>query len=102
MIRLITDFSNYDYKFFNIYKPRKYDYHYIYYDPLKEARKERERRMGVTNEDSDKEYRPTLHRGSFREEADKLKNTYKEVRKTNRNVLIILIILLILAYFLLR
>jgi len=89
--------------FFNIYKPRKYDYHYIYYDPLKEARKERERRMGVTNEDSDKEYRPTLHRGSFREEADKLKKTCtKEVRKTNRNVLIILIILLILAYFLLR
>lgn len=89
--------------FFNIYKPRKYDYHYIYYDPLKEARKERERRMGVTNEDSDKEYRPTLHCGSFREEADKLKKTRtKEVRKTNRNVLIILIILLILAYFLLR
>lgn len=88
--------------FFNIYKPRKYDYHYIYYDPLKEARKERERRMGVNNEDADKEYRPTLHRGSFREEADKLKKTRtKEVRKTNRNVLIILIILLILAYFLL-
>ena len=28
--------------FFNLYKPREYKYRYIYYDPKKEAQKERD------------------------------------------------------------
>ncbi|HOF98800.1 MAG TPA: hypothetical protein P5157_04685 [Paludibacteraceae bacterium] len=90
--------------FFNIYKPRKYDYRYIYYDPLKEAIKEREKQMAKENgEQPQQEYKPNLHRGSFREEANRMRGKKsKELRRSNRNVLIILIILLIIAYYLLK
>ena len=31
--------------FFNLYKPREYKFRHIYYDPKKEAAKEREQRL---------------------------------------------------------
>ena len=89
--------------FFNIYKPRKYGYRYIYYDPKKEAQKEREKRLAEMESNPDGEFKTTIHRGSFREEAERNKNSRKRqnVSSSLRTVLI-LFILLIIAYFLLK
>jgi hypothetical protein len=86
--------------FFNLYKPRKYDYRYIYYDPKKEAQKEREKRLA---EGQDGEFKTSIHRGSFREEAARNKNTRgKQSRKSNIRLIMILFVLLLLAYYLLK
>jgi hypothetical protein len=85
--------------FFNLYKPRKFNHRFIYYDPRKEALKERQKNSanGITGN----EYRHSLHHGSFREEADRLKrNKSKELRRSNIEVIIILSVLLLLVYFL--
>lgn len=87
--------------FFNLYKPRKYDYRYIYYDPEKEKRKEREKQM--SGEEEKGEYRPSIQRGTFREMAQKnLERTRSEQRR-NSNIRLIFIILALLAcaYFIL-
>jgi hypothetical protein len=89
---------------FNLYKPKEYKYRYIYYDPKKEAQKEREQQL--SNQEkvaNDGEYRPTIRRGTFREMADKNKNARREqAQKSNVRLIMILIILLAIAYFLLK
>jgi len=89
--------------FFNLYKPRKYDYRYIYYDPKKEAQKEREKRMAEGNGNSEGKFKSTIHRGSFREEAARNKNSRSnQSNKSNIRLIIILFVLLLLAYYLLK
>lgn len=91
---------------FNLYKPKEYKYRYIYYDPKKEAQKERE--MKLAEQEKSKEdgvYRPTiLRRGVFREMSDSNKKGYRTQQAMNSNfrVIIILAILLVIAYFLLK
>ncbi len=88
--------------FFNLYKPRKYDYRYIYYDPKKEAQKEREKRLAEGGE-SDGEFKTTIRRGSFREEAARNKSSRSgQVAKSNIRLILILFFLLLLAYYLLK
>lgn len=89
--------------FFNLYKPRKYDYRPIYYDPKKEAQKEREKRLAEGKETQEGEFKSTIHRGSFREEAAKNKNSRSnQSRKSNIRLVLILFVLLLLAYYLLK
>jgi len=89
--------------FFNLYKPRKWDHRFIYYDPKKEAQKEREKRLAEGDGSSEAVFKTTLHRGSFRDAADKNKNTRKhQSRQSNIRLIIILFILLALVYFFLK
>ena len=86
--------------FFKLYKPREYKYKPIYYDPKKEAAKERERKL-EQEANGDGSYTPRIQRGSFREQADKLKNTRGvHVRQSNIRLFIILAILFAIAYYL--
>ena len=39
--------------FFKLYKPKTYNYRYIYYDPKKEAQKEREERYATKDENGE-------------------------------------------------
>lgn len=88
--------------FFNIYKPKQYGYRYIYYDPKKEAQKEREKRL-AEGLNKDGEFKSTIHRGSFREEAAKNKSTRSnQAAKSNIRLILILFVLLVLAYYLLK
>lgn len=86
--------------FFNIYKPKKYGYRFIYYDPKKEAQKEREKRL---TEGNDGEFKTSIHRGSFRDEAAKNKSSRSsQSGRSNIRLIIILFVLLLLAYYLLK
>ena len=91
--------------FFNIYKGKEYKPRYIYYDPKKEAKEERDRqREKDTNLDDNAEYQPKIiKRGTFRAMADKNKNLRREhAQKSNTRVIIILVLLVAIAYLLLR
>ncbi len=85
--------------FFNLYKPREYGYRYIYYDPKKEEKKEKER---LRAKQSEEPHQPTLRRGVFREMADKNKNyRVEQMRKSNLRLVIILFAMLAILYYLL-
>ena len=97
--------------FFKIYKPQTYSYKPRYYDPQKEARKEREKKYGKNDDDenveNNGEYRHSLHRGSFREELEKERglrgSTYrKHSRQSNTRLIIIVAILGLIAFLMLR
>lgn len=87
--------------FFKLYKPKTYNYRYIYYDPKKEAQKEREERYATKDENG--EQRPTIRRGTFREELDRRNKVYRDnVRQSNIRLIIILGLLLLIAYYLVK
>jgi len=87
---------------FNLYKPRKYDYRYIYYDPEKEKKQEREKRM--SGEEKDGEYRPSIRRGTFREMASQNLSKTRSEQRRNANIRLIFIVLALIAcaYFILK
>ena len=90
--------------FFNLYKPREYGYRYIYYDPKKEARQEREKRLAEEQQGNagGDEFKTTLRKGYLREMARKNKpDVAQQIRKSNIRLILILALLLILTYFLL-
>lgn len=90
--------------FFKLYKPKTYQFRYRYYDPKKEAQKEREER--IKNKEQDPNdltgYKTGITRGTFREYADKNKSRTSESRNSNIRVVIILGILLLIAYYLIK
>lgn len=90
--------------FFNLHKPLVYKYKPIYYDPKKEAQKERMKAAGDSSKaEEDGTYRPSIKRGTFREMSNKMGGSkHEELRKSNIRLLIILSVLLIIAYFLLK
>lgn len=91
--------------FFKLHKPLVYKYRPIYYDPAKEAKKDREKQTsGSDNIEEGEKYQPKyLHRGAFREMADKNKDyRRKQSRQSNIRLIIILMILFMIAYFLLK
>ena len=87
---------------FNLYKPKEYKYRYIYYDPKKEASKEREKKMEESKTNADGTYKPTiLKRGAFREMANQNKSIRREqARSSNIRIFIIPALLLAITYFL--
>lgn len=90
--------------FFNLHKPLVYKYKPIYYDPKKEAQKSRDKASENEAAKTDKDiYTPTLKRGSFREMADKNRNSkHIQNKKSNVRLIIILMILFLIAYFLIK
>lgn len=86
-------------------KPREWDYRPIYYDPEKEERKERLRRLQAEREQKEgKEveggYKTTLHRGSFREAAERYKtDRTRTKRNSNLRFWIVLLILLLVVFY---
>lgn len=89
--------------FFKLYKPRQFGHRFIYYDSKKEAQKEREKRLSKESVNVDSSFKPTIHRGSFREQAEKKKNVRaRQSRQSNTRFIIILFVLMFLLYYLLR
>ncbi len=94
--------------FFKLHKPSVYKYKPIYYDPKKEVQEERKKRMEQANKPAEEqakgEYEPQILKpGIFREIAEKEKRiTRRKARGSNFRVIIILIILLAIAYFLMK
>ena len=89
---------------FSLYKPKEYKYRYIYYDPKKEASKEREKKLEESKANEDGTYRPTIiKRGAFREMANQNKSIRREQeRSSNIRIFIILALLLAITYFLIK
>lgn len=89
--------------FFKLHKPLVYKYKPIYYDPKKEAMKERQKQMDDAGKATDDgSYRPTvLRKGAFRDIADKNRNSRaSDIKKSNVRLIIIILILFLIAYFL--
>ncbi len=87
--------------FFKLHKPLEYKYRYIYYDPKKEARKEREQSTNTPEQPG--EYKRTIQRGTFREMANQRHSIRKSlVMQSNLRLLVIIAILVLLMYFLLK
>lgn len=93
-------------KFFKIHKPLKYRYRPIYYDPKKEAQKEREKKAALEAESgkTDGTYEPKiLKRGAFREIHDKSRHSIqRQKRQSNIRLIIIILLLFFIAYLLIR
>ncbi len=88
--------------FFKLYKPRTYNYRPIYYDPKKEAQKEREKKYADKEEDTG-EFKTSIKRGSFREELNKRNRVYRDnARQSNIRLIIIIALLFLIAYFLIK
>lgn len=92
--------------FFKLHKPLVYKYKPIYYDPKKEAQKDRMKKMEQEGQTEviNEGYEPkVLRRGSFREMADKNRNSkHAQTRQSNIRLVLIILILLLIAYFLVR
>mgnify|MGYP000922270384 CR=1 FL=1 len=92
-------------KFFYKPKPRKFDIPYRFYDPDKEAMKEREERikseLGLSEkkEWGDPRYRPNI-RGQFRRSM-KASRTMENAQKKSTIRLILLIVILGMIFYLL-
>ncbi|MDR1937409.1 MAG: hypothetical protein LBQ73_02780 [Tannerellaceae bacterium] len=95
--------------FYNVRKPKQFNYRPIYYDPRKEAMEERKlkvkRELGM--EISDKEYKPQV-RGSFVDATTHLRkshlkgdDTHSRMYKNVRLALILTLLLVLLLWFLL-
>lgn len=91
---------------FSLYKPKEYNYRYIYYDPKKEAAKEREKKLAEGEGQTDKipaDYKPSIRRGTFREMAQKSNQMRTDqIRQSNLRLIIIIVLLLAIAYFLIK
>ncbi len=93
--------------FFKTPKPRPYRHKFIYYDPEKEERQEREERVNkeLGIKDENKPFVTSIKRGSFRrmyEDGVEVNNNsdFKRQKRTSniRLLIIILILLVIVAY----
>ncbi len=88
---------------FSLYKPKEYNYRFIYYDKKKEAAKEREKKFSVDENEIPGEYKPTIKRGTFREMAQRNnKMRSEQIRNSNLRLILIVVLLVAIAYFLLK
>jgi len=86
-------------------KPRQFKVEPRYWDPKKEKREARERRikaeLGIKDEDSS--YVPYIGKGDFRKGfSDGKWNVKVQRRRSNTRLLIIVVILAMLIYFMLK
>jgi hypothetical protein len=91
--------------FFQTPKPRNFKIEPRYWDPEKEKREARDRRikaeLGIPNEDGS--YRPFIEKGEFSRGFSHGKWSVKQQRRrSNTRLLIIAIILFILIYFIMK
>jgi len=89
-------------RFFRLSKPRQFEHIPIYYDPEKEEREERVRRikqeLGMEVEEEKKT--SSISRGSFRQYKTRHRTDKKASSDSNRRLLIIFAVLAFLAYLL--
>lgn len=93
--------------FFKTPKPRPYRHKFIYYDPEKEERQEREERVNkeLGIKDENKPFVTSIKRGSFRhmyEDGVEVNNSdfKRQKRASNIRLLIIILILLVIVAYL--
>lgn len=93
-------------RFFHTPSARKFHITPRYWDPDKDERDERERRikeeLGIVDEkkpDSAKPYRPNI-KGQFRQAQEGFSKSSEKVRKASNTRLIILILILTLIFYL--
>ena len=88
--------------FFKLYKPRTYNYRPIYYDPKKEARKERGEKYSEKEQAADG-FKTSIRRGSFREEHEQRSRVYRDnARQANIRLAVIIALLFLLVYFIMK
>lgn len=88
--------------FFKLYKARTYNYRYIYHDPKRDAKKEREEKY-ADKEREEGEFKTSIKRGSFRESREFQNSVYRHnARQSNIRLVLIIGILLLIAYFIIR
>lgn len=87
-------------RFFKLAKPRQFEHIPIYYDPEKEKREERNRRIRqeLGMKVDEKRKTTSISRGSFRQY--KSRYSQKANAQSNRRLIIILAVLALLAYLL--
>lgn len=90
--------------FFKLYKPREYKPRFIYYDPKKEAQKEREEKYAKKDPAEEPgEFKTSIRRGSFREQRNEQRRVYRDhARQANIRLIIIIAVMLLIAYFILK
>ena len=94
--------------FFKTPKPRPYRHKFIYYDPEKEERQEREERVNkeLGIKDENKPFVTSIKRGSFRRmyedgvEVNNNSDFKRQKRVSNIRLLIIILILLVIVAYL--
>lgn len=94
--------------FFKTPKPRPYRHKFIYYDPEKEERQEREERVNkeLGIKDENKPFVTSIKRGSFRRmyedgvEVNNNSDFKRQKRASNIRLLIIILILLVIVVYL--
>lgn len=94
--------------FFKTPKPRPYRHKFIYYDPEKEERQEREERVNkeLGIKDENKPFVTSIKRGSFRHmyedgvEVNNNSDFKRQKRASNIRLLIIILILLVIVAYL--
>ena len=94
--------------FFKTPKPRPYRHKFIYYDPEKEERQEREERVNkeLGIKDENKPFVTSIKRGSFRRmyedgvEVNNNSDFKRQKRASNIRLLIIILILLVIVAYL--
>ena len=86
-------------RFFKLPKHKQFNYQPLYFDPVKEAREERKKKLGRESGiiDGDK-YSGRISRGSMREY---FKRDIKARRQSNFRLVIIIMVLFFIAYLLL-
>lgn len=94
-------------KFLHLPKSKQFSIGYRYYDPQKEAMKEREERikreMGIEEESKEGGYSRANIKGQFRKAGSRQCKTVAEARrKSNMRLFYIIILLSILFYILLK
>lgn len=91
--------------FFNLHKPLQYKYRFIYYDPKKEAQKEREKETNESKVQVDSEtkpYKPSIQRGTFREMASQRHDRRAADKQSNIRLIVIIAVLLLVMWLLIR
>ena len=92
-------------RFFHTPPAKKFHITPRFYDPDKEAREEREKRikeeLGIVDDETDinKPYRPNI-KGQFRKAGDWRARSSEEARKAQNRRLIVLILILVLIVYL--
>lgn len=90
-------------QFFRIRKPKQFSYKPLYYDPLTEAREEREKRINLQTETNDMPEGgyPERIKGSMRTKKVNFHrhNLKKDARTSNLRLIIIIIILSFLTWY---
>jgi len=92
-------------KFFEVQKPRKFSIEPRYWDPAKEEREAREKRvraeMGLSDENGN--YVPYIAKGTFRQGITQNRWRVKgSAKKSNTRLFVIIALLVMLFYFLLK